>query len=148
MNGRTGNIGGGKLHRGRFTRLARLLLLGGAAVVPGCGENIWQSSGHPAVEPEQVRILVEAPAKYERLGTVTHLYAEGSPWRDGADGTAVFQDLRAEAGGMGANALLLADDTTMADTTIHMKYQGKSYTLPVIGKTNMVLGQAIFVTKE
>jgi hypothetical protein len=125
-----------------------MVLMAGVALLPACGENIWRSGGHPATAPDQVRILLETPAKYERLGTVTHLYAEGSPWQDGMDGTAVFQDLLAEAGGMGANALVLADDTTMADTSIHMKCEGKSYTLPVIGKSKTVVGQAIFVTKE
>jgi hypothetical protein len=109
---------------------------------------IWKSSGHPATTVDQIQILVQTPAHYERLGTVTHLYAEGSPWQEGADATPIIGDLLNEAGGMGANALLLRDDTTMADSSITMTYEGKSYKLPVIGKSKTVLGQAIFVPKE
>jgi hypothetical protein len=124
-----------------------LALLALAGMLPAC-QNIWKASGHPATTPDQIRILVKTPAQYERLGTVTHLYDEGAPWQDGADAAAIIQDLLTESGSMGANALLLVDDTTMADTSISMTYQGKSYRLPVIGKTKTVIGQAIFTIRE
>lgn len=117
-------------------------------LLPACGQNVWKSSGHSATTADQIQILTKIPARYERLGTVTHLYVDGSPWQEGADATAILQDLLTESGTMGANALLLVDDTTMADTTIVMSYQGKAYALPVIGRSKTVLGQAVFVIKE
>ena len=125
--------------------LRALLLLSFAATLPSCGEWIWTSSGHPAMAPDQIQILVKTPPHYERLGTVTHLYTEGAPWKEGADATPILQDLLAESSSMGANALLLVDDTTMADTSITMTYQGRTCSLPVIARTKTVLGQAIFV---
>jgi hypothetical protein len=124
-------------------RIALLIAL--AALLFGCGQMIWTSSGHPATTPTEIPILIKTPEHYERLGTVTHLYDDSAPWQNGADATPIIQDLLAESGTMGANALLLDDDTTMADTSITMNYQGKSYNFPVIGRTKTVLAQAIFV---
>ena len=39
------------------------------------------------------------------------------------------------------------DDTTLADTAVTMTYQGKTYSLPVIGKTKTVVAQALYVPK-
>jgi hypothetical protein len=134
-------------HLKPFFALRVVLLITLGSLSPACGRGIWTAGDHAATRAEQIQILVKTPPRYERLGTVTHLYDDHSAWQEGADATAIMQDLLAEAGTMGANALLLADDTTMADSAMVVKYQGKSYALPVIAKTRTVLGQAIYVNE-
>jgi len=140
------------LTRQPSARAARTLraafLLTAALVLPACGGQwVWTDSGHVALAPDQIRILTKTPTHYERLGTVTHLYTEGA-WQDGGDATPIMQDLLKEASAMGANTLLLVDDTTMADSTATMKYQNQTYTFPVIAKTKTIVAQGIFVPRE
>ena len=130
------------------TPLRTLLILAFASLLAGCGGKTWVTPGRPALAPDQVKILYKYPAAYERLGTILHLHADGAPWNEGADATPIIEELLAQSGGMGANALLLLDDTTMADTSITMTYKGNPCKLPVIGKSRTIIAQAIFVTKE
>jgi len=129
-------------------RVRMIWLLGFAAVLQACGTDIWVDSGHPLAKPEQVKIYTERPGKYERLGTVTHLGGLDPDWQTRADGTAVFNDLLSEAAAMGANGLLLRDDTTTADASAKVNYKGQTYSLPYEKKSGTVVVQGIFVLKE
>ena len=140
-------------HRRKSRQLCAAALIAAALVLAACGGGaggghpIWTATTHTALAADQLKILTKTPPTYERLGTVTHLYTE-SPWQDGGDATAIMQDLLKEAAAMGANVLLLVDDTTMADSAATMKYQGQIYTFPVIAKTKTIVAQGIFVPKE
>jgi hypothetical protein len=127
---------------------SQVLLLAIAAALAGCSQNIWVSGPHPLTTPEQIRIYTQRPSHYERLGTITHLGELDPQWEQRPDAAAVFADLLKEAAAMGANGLLLLDDTTMADAKVSVTYQGTPYTLPIIGKSKTVVVQGIFVSKE
>ncbi len=129
-------------------RMRMVLLVGCSALLQACGTDIWENSGHPLAQASDVKIYTERPGKYERLGTVTHLGGLDPDWQSRADGTAVFNDLLSEAAAMGANGLLLRDDTTAADAAATMNYKGQSYSLPYEKKSSTVLVQGIFVLKE
>lgn len=133
--------------KNHFHRVAWAAWLGGLAGLMGActGPNKWMSEPHAPVAPEQVKIYTAAPRQYERLGTVTHLSGLDAQWEARADAAEVFADLLKEAGAMGANGLLLVDDTTMADKKVKVNYQGKAYELPVRSGSETVIVQGIFV---
>lgn len=129
-------------------KLRMMLVIGLAAALQACGQDIWVDSGHPLAKASDVKIYTQRPAKYERLGTLTHLGGLDPDWRARPDGTAVFDDLLKEAAGMGANGLLLLDDTTTADATAKVNYRGTEYALPYEQKSGTVVVQGIFVLKQ
>jgi len=131
------------MHTRNLLLIAPLLLLSAC----GSGPNKWDATPHPLSKPQDIKIYTKTPDKYERLGTVTHLGLLDKDW-DKRDPAPVFDDLLKEAASMGANGLLLVDDTTMADKSVKVTYQGMPYTLETEGDTNTVIAQAIFVTKE
>ena len=126
-----------------------MLLLPAFLLLCACdgGPNKWDATPHPLSKPQDIKIYTAKPEHYERLGTVTHLGMLDKDWQK-RDPSPVFDDLLKEAASMGANGLLLVDDTTMADASVKVTYKGTPYTLETHGDTNTVIAQAIFVTKE
>jgi len=117
-----------------------------AGFVASCGgPMLWTSSRTATTDPASIRLYTQTPRKYQRLGTVTHLLALDAPPTGKSDGTAVFKDMLTEAGSMGADGLLLVDDTTMADSKTSMTWQGKAYSLPMRAKSQIIIVQAIYV---
>src|SRR3954465_12513300 len=76
------------------------VLIGVAAGLWACGPKVVPATAHGPLDPAQVKIYKSAPmSKYEKLGVLTWTPpASGAAgWREDADGTPAFEDLRSQA---------------------------------------------------
>ncbi len=130
-------------------RLKSFLMLAMVAGFWSCAPEIVPSTGpHVVTTPEQIKIYQKQPSKYERLGTVTYTVTSIEQWQQDADGTTAFNDLVAKAGAMGANGLLLRDDTNSKTVLAGAKFRNTYYLVPLIHESKTVIAQAIYVLKE
>ncbi len=92
-------------------RVTWCLMLVAVAGLGACAPEVVPATSHLATTPDQVKIYQKQPAKYQRLGIVTHLVTSTTQWDENGDATPAFNDLIAKANALGANGLLLIDDT-------------------------------------
>jgi hypothetical protein len=130
----------------KFRGICTMSLALALVAIASCGDPVkWTSSRTEATDPATIKLYTQTPRRYERLGTVTHLLALDAPTAEKTDGTTAFRDMLAEAGSMGADGLLLVDDTTMADASMDMTFQGKTYAVPIRQKSRTIIVQGIHV---
>ncbi len=125
----------------------RCLALAALAGLCSCAPEILPTTTHAAIAPEQVMIYQNAPLKYERLATITHVVGSTTQWRENADATPAFTDLMAQAAALGANGLLLKDDSNKSTIMAGARFQDKYYLVPLQDEPKTVIVQAIYVPK-
>jgi hypothetical protein len=87
-----------------------------------------------------VKIYLEPPATFEVIGLVDASSDAG--WTDQGSLNYAIEELKKQAGKLGANGVLLVSS---GETTTGV-VSGKNYAIPVTGKT--VQGKAIFVKER
>jgi hypothetical protein len=133
----------------RQHRSKAVLLMALSGCFWSCGPEVLPATAHAPLDPVQVKVYQAAPAKYEKLGTLTWtVKGPQQAWREDADGTPAFEDLRAQAAKKGANGILLVDEAHQEWMMVGARYQGKSYLLPLRKEPMTVAVEAIFVHEE
>jgi hypothetical protein len=125
-----------------------LLALMGLLGPVSCSEVVSTSGPHPAISGDAVKIYSKPPGKYEVLGVVTLALTKEMGWTDDGDGTEAFDRLKAQAGAMGANGLLLKLDNSTYDYQLGEGYHGKSYDVAIKNDPKTAMAKAIFVISK
>jgi hypothetical protein len=131
------------------SRIGLTPLIWVAAVLAGCAPTVLPPSGpHAALATEQVKIYQNQPAKYELLGTIEVPVTAEMKWDEHADSTAGFLALKAKAGALGANGILLKVDENLYDIWVGAGFNGSYYLVPLRREPKTALAAAIYVIKE
>lgn len=132
-----------------------VLLLGIVMASVGCASShILVGKARPPISPEQVKIYLRPPAKYEEIAILEA--SSKSSWAVTQQGkmNKAIERLKEEAARLGANGILLqgsgteygASVNTGAATTTGNTAYGTGVSVPVMHKA--VSGLAIFVSEE
>jgi hypothetical protein len=137
------------IHPKSCSRIGLAVLIWAAAVLAGCAATVLPPSGpHAALATDQVKIYRDQPAKYELLGTIEVPVTAEMKWDERADSTAGFLALKAKAGALGANGILLKVDEDLYDIWVGAGFNGSYYLVPLRREPRTALAAAIFVIKE
>ena len=106
------------------------------------GSSIVTGTKRTPIDPSQVKLYLEEPAKYEVIGIVNSSSDMGLT-EQGSQDYAV-QELKSQAAKLGANGVLLTSTGEKTSSAIGGYGTGIIYAYPVTSKT--VSGKAIFVS--
>ena len=114
--------------------------------ITGCasGSAIVTGDKRPPVEPDQVKLYLDAPENYEVIGIVNASSEAG--WTEQGSQDYAVQELKNQAAKLGANGVLLMTSGEKTSTTIGGYGTGTFYAIPVTEKT--VSGKAIYVNGQ
>ena len=107
------------------------------------GSAIVTGTKRPPLDPSQVKLYLEAPAKFEVIGTVYALSDAG--WTEQGSHDYAIQELKNQAAKLGANGVLLETTGETTFMVVGGYGTGYGYSIPVTAQT--VSGKAIFVTQ-
>ena len=109
----------------------------------GCatGSTVLIGTARPAIEPDQVKLYLEAPTSFEVIGLVEA--SSDSGWTAQGSMDYAIEELKNQAAKIGANGVLLDSTGSKSSGTVGFYSGGVWYGAPVEAKT--VSGQAIFV---
>jgi len=107
------------------------------------GSTIVTGTTRTPLDPSQVKLYLELPAKYEIIGIVNASSDAG--WTEQGSQDYAVQELKTQAAKLGANGVLLETTGERTSTAVGGHGTGYIYTFPVTAKT--VSGKAIFVTE-
>lgn len=126
-----------------LSKITTLLFL---TVLMGCaaGSSIVTGEKRAAVSPNEVRIYIDPPAKFETIGIVEAVSEIGFS-RQKAQNKAIKQ-LKKRAAKLGATGILLTDTRGQASGTAGVYANGVFVT--GVGEQMTVQGRAIYVTQE
>ena len=93
------------------------------------------------MEASQVKLYLDAPARFEVIGIVNA--SSGSGWNEQGSLDYAVEELKTQAARLGANGVLLESTGTQTSTMVSSYGAGYVYAIPVTAKT--VSGKAIFV---
>lgn len=129
------------LHRLRPLLLSLAVLAMGACA---SGSAIVTGNTRTPVAPEHVKIYLEPPASFEVIGLVKA--SSGAGWNQQEATDYAVEELKRQAGKLGANGVLLTSSGQTPVTT-YMPGSGsaRGTIVPVTGNENTVGGEAIFV---
>jgi hypothetical protein len=128
-----------------------LVLAGFTMALSGCasGPKVVQLSGpHPPVPPDQVRIFQNPPSEYGILSIVYSPISDKIHWDAQGDANAGFEQLKADAGRIGANGVLLVAPPNTANVQVIAGYRGMMYRVPMMTNPKTAVVQAIYVVRE
>jgi ABC-type Na+ efflux pump permease subunit len=114
-----------------------LLLLTGCAT----GSSIVVGEARKAIDPEQVKLYLEAPDSFKTIGIVSASSDAGWTEQDSVD--YAVEELKNQAAKLGANGVLIVATGENNSTVIGGYGTGYIYAIPVTEKS--VTGTAIYV---
>ncbi|MEW8418832.1 MAG: hypothetical protein AB2669_00535 [Candidatus Thiodiazotropha endolucinida] len=120
-----------------------IVLLVTFLVACASGSAIVTGAKRTPLEPDQVKLYLELPAKYEVIGIVNASSDAGWTEQDSVD--YAVQELKNQAAKLGANGVLLQATGENTSTIVGGYGTGYMYSIPVTAKT--VTGKAIFVSE-
>lgn len=126
-----------RIHRYTLNLVAPAVL---AIAACASGSAIVTGETRTPVAPKQVKIYLEPPTSFEVIGLVEASSDAG--WTDQGSMNYAIEELKKQAGKLGANGVLIMSS---GETTTGV-ISGKNYAIPVTGKT--VQGKAVFVKEE
>jgi hypothetical protein len=129
------------LHRSALVLLQLAVL---AIAACASGSAIVTGTRRTPVAPEQVVIYLEPPAEFEVIGLVNASSDAG--WTDQKSLDYAINELKKQAGKLGANGVLLMSSGETTSTIVGGQGTGYVYAVPVTAKT--VQGRAIFVKEQ
>jgi len=125
----------------RFSVLVALLL-----IIIGCatGSHIVTGEVRPAIDPNEVKLYLEPPQKYETIGIVeassdVELSAQAAQDR-------AIQELKSQAAKIGADGVLITHTGEKSSDTVGFYSDGVFY--GGVSEAKVARGRAIFVTQE
>ena len=118
-------------------------LLAISLVACASGSAIVTGTKRTPLDPGQVKLYVETPAKYEIIGIVSASSDAG--WTEQGSQDYAVQELKNQAAKLGANGVLLESTGERTSGVIGGHGTSSFYGIPVTAKT--VSGKAIFVSK-
>jgi hypothetical protein len=126
----------------RFKTFTIILI---AVVLTGCasGSALVTGTKRAPIDPALVKIYLERPSDYEIIGVVNA--SSDSGWTEQGSLDYAVQELKNQAGKLGANGVLLESTGDKTTTYVGGYGTGYMYAVPVTAKT--VSGQAIYVTE-
>ncbi|WP_199458888.1 hypothetical protein ACPSL3_10060 [Vibrio owensii] len=105
------------------------------------GSAIVTGVKRPALDFNQVRLYLEAPAQYETIGIVKASSDAGITQQASQD--YAVEELKKQAAKLGANGVILTTTGENTSSIISTNADGSIYTIPVSAQT--VSGKAVFV---
>ena len=126
-----------------FTKNLIILLLAISIVACASGSSIVTGTKRSPLAPEQVKLYLEAPKKYEVIGIVNASSDAG--WTEQNSVDYAVEELKNQAAKLGANGVLLGAVGESTTTVVGGYGAGYIYSIPVTAK--MVTGKAIYVSK-
>ena len=118
-----------------------ILLIALSLVACASGSVIVTGTKRTPLDPNQVKLYLEAPANYEIIGIVNASSDAG--WTEQGSQDYAVQELKKQAAKLGANGVLLETTGEKTSTIVGGSGTGSFYAIPVTAKT--VSGKAIFV---
>ena len=118
-----------------------ILLIALSLVACASGSVIVTGTERTPLDPNQVKLYLEAPANYEIIGIVNASSDAG--WTEQGSQDYAVQELKKQAAKLGANGVLLETTGEKTSTIVGGSGTGSFYAIPVTAKT--VSGKAIFV---
>ena len=118
-------------------------LLAISLVACASGSAIVTGVKRTPLDPSQVKLYAESPAKYEVIGIVNASSDAG--WTEQESQDYAVQELKNQAAKLGANGVLLVSTGDKTSTIIGGQGTSFVYAIPVTAKT--VSGKAIFVSE-
>ncbi|OOE37414.1 hypothetical protein BZG00_15590 [Salinivibrio kushneri] len=118
-------------------------LLAISLVACASGSAIVTGTKRTPVEPNQVKLYLETPAKFEVIGIVNASSDAG--WTEQGSVDYAVQELKNQAAKLGANGVLLGATGESTSTVVGGYGTGYMYAIPVTAKT--VAGKAIYVSE-
>ncbi|MPX98089.1 hypothetical protein EHW61_15750, partial [Salinivibrio sp. VYel6] len=118
-------------------------LLAISLVACASGSAIVTGTKRTPVEPNQVKLYLETPAKFEVIGIVNASSDAG--WTEQGSVDYAVQELKNQAAKLGANGVLLGATGESTSTVVGGYRTGYMYAIPVTAKT--VSGKAIYVSE-
>ena len=119
-----------------------------ACVLGGCAPVVMPPTQHAPVAGTAVNLYQKPPAKYEALGILIVPVTPEMKWDERGESNPGFDELKAKAGAMGANGVLLVGEPGTFDTLAITGYHGTSYRVPMKSQPKAAVVQAIFVISE
>ena len=121
--------------------LVYLMLL----ILTGCasGSSIVVGAVRDPIDPNQVKLYLEAPANYEVIGIVKASSDAG--WTEQDPVNYAVEELKNQAAKLGANGVFIETTGEQTSTIIGGQGTGYLYAIPVSAQT--VSGKAIFVNE-
>ena len=107
------------------------------------GSSIVVGEVREPIDPNQVKLYLEAPASYEIIGIVNASSDAG--WTEQQSVDYAVNELKNQAAKLGANGVLIESTGEQTSTIIGGYGTGYSYAIPVTEET--VSGKAIFVSE-
>lgn len=122
----------------------------GVIVLAGCTtpEALPPSGPHPPVGGAQVRLYQKQPKRYEELAVISVSISPDMKMDDRGGADAAFDTMKAQAGALGANGLLLMVRPEKHDYTSTAGYHGDFYQVPMRRNPKAAVGLAVFVLEE
>lgn len=119
--------------------LVSLILL----ILTGCasGSAIVVGQAREPIDPNKVKLYLEAPANYEVIGLVKASSDAG--WTEQDSVNYAVEELKNQAAKLGANGVFIETTSEQTSTIIGGQGTGYLYAIPVSAQT--VSGKAIFV---
>ncbi|WP_319587946.1 hypothetical protein [uncultured Desulfobulbus sp.] len=118
-------------------------LLAISMVACASGSAIVTGTKRTPLEPSQVKLYLESPAKFEVIGIVNASSDAG--WTEQGSVDYAVQELKNQAAKLGANGVLLGATGESTSTVVGGYGTGYMYAIPVTAKT--VSGKAIYVSE-
>ena len=118
-----------------------LIAISLAACASASGSAIVVGEVREPIDPNQVKLYLEAPANYEIIGIVSASSDAG--WTEQGSVDYAVQELKNQAAKLGANGVLIESTGEQTSTVIGGQGTSYLYAIPVTAKT--VSGKAIFV---
>jgi len=118
-----------------------IVLIAISLVACASGSAIVVGEVREPIDPNQVKLYLEAPANYEIIGIVNASSDAG--WTEQGSVDYAVQELKNQAAKLGANGVFI--ESTGEQTSTVIGGQGTSYLYAIPVTANTVSGKAIFV---
>jgi len=118
-----------------------IVLIAISLVACASGSAIVVGEVREPIDPNQVKLYLEAPANYEIIGIVNASSDAG--WTEQGSVDYAVQELKNQAAKLGANGVFIESTGEQISTVIGGQGTSYLYAIPVTAKT--VSGNAIFV---
>ena len=118
-----------------------IVLIAISLVACASGSAIVVGEVREPIDPNQVKLYLEAPANYEIIGIVNASSDAG--WTEQGSVDYAVQELKNQAAKLGANGVFIESTGEQTSTVIGGQGTSYLYAIPVTAKT--VSGNAIFV---
>ena len=119
------------------------LLVAIALMACASGSSIVTGTKRTPIEPSQVKLYIEPPAKYEVIAIVNASSDAG--WTEQGSVDYAVDELKKQAAKLGANGVLIGATGESTSVIVGGHGSGSIYAIPVTAKT--VTGKAIYVNE-